>query len=366
MDLKELLKRVASVKKRHEETARVSGKNFNIFNILNLTDKELIHSGIIAMLLDPKGEHGMGGRFLERFLEIIAVEECAGIDLSSAVVEREKIIEGGRLDIVITAKNKKIIIENKIHARDGENQLVKYHHHNTGAVLLYLTLDGKPSESANELMPGTDYRCISYGEHILKWLEACRRESENNTFLWGIIGQYILSVRELTGQSWRDEMNGEILDTLTHNADALTAGWAINQLDFNKVVERIINSKVIPALRDVAERNGLEFEETKEGSVFEDEYGFKFFKKDWGNMYIWFAFGRNLEDMGTCIYDKEKGTLGAEMKYRPTISRNYWNRDEVETLARLCNPNNDVIKEMEEIIKGLMPEADALTKTASR
>ena len=197
MNIKEFLNRVSLIKNRCEEAAGISGENFNVFNILNLTSDELSHSRIIAMLLNPKGDHGMGSLFLRRFLETTNVE-CIGIDFSGAVVEREKPIEGGRPDIVITTNVKEIIIENKIYAQDQGEQLSRYSNYNKDAVLLYLILDGHPSKSAKE---DTHYHRISYKEHILKWLEICIRESENNTFLWGTISQYVLLVKQLTGQS---------------------------------------------------------------------------------------------------------------------------------------------------------------------
>ena len=38
---------------------------FNIFSVLRLETKELIHSKFIAELLNPKGSHGMGSIFLD-------------------------------------------------------------------------------------------------------------------------------------------------------------------------------------------------------------------------------------------------------------------------------------------------------------
>ena len=56
--------------------------------------------------------------------------------------------EGGRLDIICQDRNSnKIIIENKIHAPDQINQLLRYHNYDKNATLIYLNLyGGEPTE----------------------------------------------------------------------------------------------------------------------------------------------------------------------------------------------------------------------------
>ena len=41
----------------------------DIFGMLSLRDSEEFHSNFLAWLLDPRGSHGLGQRFLREFLE---------------------------------------------------------------------------------------------------------------------------------------------------------------------------------------------------------------------------------------------------------------------------------------------------------
>jgi len=366
MNIEQLLSQVSAINKRYAEIAKISGENFNIFNVLNLSFDELSHSRVIATLLNPNGEHGMGIVFLKHFLETIHVGKCRKFDCLGAEVEREKEIEGGRLDILISAKSKKIIIENKINARDQDEQLQRYHNYDKSAVLLYLTLDGHPATSAVGLKPGEDYHCISYRDDILTWLEMCRKEAVNVPFPRETISQYILLVKQLTRQTRRDEMNTEILDAITVNAETLTAAWAINGLTRSAVLRHIVENKTIPDLKKMASNNGLDFEETKDNdNIFSNEYGFRFSNKErWGNISIWFAFGQNLSGLGSCVYDFEnKEYLTNIWEESPKMKYNNWDCDNSETVAQLCSHDNEVIKEIEKILKEeLIPKVEELVR----
>jgi PD-(D/E)XK nuclease superfamily protein len=41
---------------------------FNVFETIGFVDQELMHSRILAFLLSPNQNHGLGDRFLKRFL----------------------------------------------------------------------------------------------------------------------------------------------------------------------------------------------------------------------------------------------------------------------------------------------------------
>lgn len=92
-------------------------------------EKEITHSDIIADLLNPNGNHGMGDIFLKSFLKKINIEDI--YDNSTLNVYREYQVErilteglGKRsIDIVILWENEKkaIIIENKLNNAKSQN-----------------------------------------------------------------------------------------------------------------------------------------------------------------------------------------------------------------------------------------------------
>jgi len=282
-DIELLLSEIAFVNKRHDEIAEITGENFNIFNILGLASRETIHSKFIAMLLNPKGKHGKGNLFLELFIKTISIDKCEGADCSIATVYTEKHSDVGRLDIVIITKNKIIIIENKIYSKDSYDQLLRYS--NEDAVLLYLTLSGESAtgeKSAKKLEKNKDYHCISYREDILKWLKECKKETVNKPFLRETINQYILLVKQLTGQARSNQMENEIRDTISKNADNFLAAHFISE-NFDKIRVLICKEKFGELLKNLkVEQLGIKEVDTENmtkefywGAIFTRESGEK-------------------------------------------------------------------------------------------
>lgn len=191
--INKLLKQISEIvlkEKTQQEEKRKRGENFNIFKVLGLSSSEVrLHSAFIAELLNPNGDHGLGDKFLVSFLtNVIRKKVTFPFDSESAQVYVEYSIgnvasdhkEGGRIDLLIRDKNRQtIIIENKIYAGDQPLQMFRYNEYASKRlskeqyVLLYLTLDGsQPSEDSTGKQK-FDYKCISYRNNILPWLESC-------------------------------------------------------------------------------------------------------------------------------------------------------------------------------------------------
>ncbi len=113
--------------------------DLNIFNVLKLTRTEIRHSNMLAWLLDPNENHGLGTSFLYGFIaklpsilpgqrsgnmEDIDFLSLLASDLHSFRVERE----WKDIDVLLASKEQKIVIaiENKIDSDLGKNQLNKY------------------------------------------------------------------------------------------------------------------------------------------------------------------------------------------------------------------------------------------------
>lgn len=235
--MKELLNRIIEITKKHEKIAEISGINYNIFKILNITSEEVrLHSKFISELLNPKGSHGQKSKFLELFIKIFEIEN---FDSATAKVIIEKSIgsktetEGGRLDIYLEDANyNSIIIENKIYAKDQENQLLRYYNFKKdNNNIFYLTLFGvEPNKiSYKDLKIGVDFNIISYKYDIINWLTECRKEAVEYPLLREGISHYINLIKFLTGQSNNSIMDREIRETIISSPENLKSAILLQQ-----------------------------------------------------------------------------------------------------------------------------------------
>lgn len=237
----QFLSEVSQILKRFEEELDLDGSRFNIFSILNLTSNEVrLHTRFIGELLNTKGTHTYDKSFLDSFVKILKANITSNNTLNLFNVEKAKVeIEkythkidknynsGGQIDIILTDQNdKQVIIENKIFAKDQENQLLRYHNYNKNALLLYLTLDGsKPSvmSTNNQLNEGEHYHCVSYKELIVEWLTDCIKISESKPKVSETLSQYLNVVHDYTNQSKRNIMTSKITELITKEKEYFLA-----------------------------------------------------------------------------------------------------------------------------------------------
>jgi hypothetical protein len=142
---------------------------------------EEIHSDFLAWILDPSESHGFGGSFLSDFFRLVFSKIFANSERS--VVYRNVHENDGVPDIVVMSPDFRLVIENKIYSKERPKQTVRYalpyemaKGINERYFLVYLTPDGKPSESGS-------FQCISY-ELISRLLtEFLPKSSEDSYFL---------------------------------------------------------------------------------------------------------------------------------------------------------------------------------------
>jgi hypothetical protein len=97
--------------------------DYNVFDFIS--GRELQLSKVLAWLLDPKGNHAQGSRFLEAF--VAAFVGWDDFDAANASVQVEAACgERRRIDILITSGRDAIAIENKPSAADQPGQLDHY------------------------------------------------------------------------------------------------------------------------------------------------------------------------------------------------------------------------------------------------
>lgn len=174
--LEKLLKEISDAL----ENKRISGKDFNVFSITGLENKEVAICRLLKELLDPKGSHGNGFAFLKEFANIVLRKDgFSDNDLKSAVVNREECIDSRRrVDLVLRIGKEIIPIEVKIFAIDQDSQLADYfnYYQSYCNCIYYLTLDGKePTFFSKQNLSKDQYRCISFDNDIQEWVKACLR-----------------------------------------------------------------------------------------------------------------------------------------------------------------------------------------------
>ncbi|MGK0449277.1 MAG: hypothetical protein ACJA2M_003082 [Polaribacter sp.] len=276
---KTLLSQVNTISKSYEKVAQATGENFNIFSVLGIEHYEVgTHSKFIAHLLNPKGKHGFGNRFLELFINQIEQKGHVDINTTTCIVEYpigKKIFKdcknikqkgnkmastGGRIDIYLfDNQGKSISIENKIYASDEEKQIVRYYNHNKEKnKVLYLTLDGKDASkfSKGSLISDkkckedetVNFYCISYKETILEWLKKCQKEAADVPILRETIKQYINLIKKITNQNTNSKMNEEIIKLITSSDDNLNSAKTISA-----AVEGV-KSKLVVKLHEIIKK----------------------------------------------------------------------------------------------------------------
>ena len=225
-----LLSQAGSLVRETNAKLAASGELFNLFSITRIERAEVnTHSAMIAELLNPEGRHGQGVCFLELFLSTMGFEhECS---LSEAKVQKEQIFAGyGRVDVVIHLRDHLILIENKIDAIDGNQQLKRYDDIGKASgkqwQLCYLTKKGAEAHASSHC--GVSYRRLSYQEHILDWLEQCVSTSSATPALQHALIQYKNLVQKITGRAMTHTTRNALIELLIAG-DNLQAAEAIAQ-----------------------------------------------------------------------------------------------------------------------------------------
>lgn len=135
----------------------------DLLSVVGLARSELVHSAALAWLLDPRGRHGLGIGFLERFLARCFPEEVfAGLDDARCEVELPRGM--ARADIVIWGEDWMVLIENKVDAGEQPDQCDTYFQlfgEEVGPHFVFLTPSGRAPGTANGEAAAA-FRSLSY------------------------------------------------------------------------------------------------------------------------------------------------------------------------------------------------------------
>ena len=207
--LRNFLPKVIPIREKYKKSEEKQATYFNIFSILDIGEREEFHSRFICELLNPKAKHKQKEKFLKEFFTILSKDkkELANFfsddELSTISVERET----DNIDILIRSKDKAVIIENKIHAGYGDNQLSRYKdtvkkegYEEENIKTVYLTLDGGevPEENESDEAVRKETVLLSYKKHIVTWIKACIEKVALIPAMRETLQQYWQLIKKLT------------------------------------------------------------------------------------------------------------------------------------------------------------------------
>lgn len=168
---------------------RFVSSRFNVVDIIGPDENSF--SNLFRELLDPTGVHGQGRRFLDAFLARLDrpgpfTGDPRGVHREWSTSYLAHSVR--RIDLLVDFGTAGLAIENKLWAREQENQVQDYQHDLTrryGAhfCLVFLTVDGHPPDTQATVTEGA-LQLMSYRTDVPDWLDACIQTCESDKFRW--------------------------------------------------------------------------------------------------------------------------------------------------------------------------------------
>lgn len=174
----------------------------SLLGVIGQRHLEQVHSSILAWLLDPNGRHGLGRRFLARFLaccelpsewadvrvRVVTEEGCVHPELSDRY---------GLADVVLRGPEWTLVIENKLWAGQHGDQLDLYYdaYLPTGAKFVYLTPEGVQARSTRPEVVAA-FRVASWRRHVLPELRCAIGEAEASGETCLVARDYVVALEE--------------------------------------------------------------------------------------------------------------------------------------------------------------------------
>ena len=175
----------------------------NVFDVLKITRTEIRHSNVLAWLLDPCENHGLGDQFIKGFVQTLvesseelqkSVFRLLMVDFGNFSVQREY----HNIDLLLVSDADKILIcvENKVDSGEHDNQLEKYRNFIENKykgeewIRLYVFLSPDGHESSDP----ENWNILSY-EQIVDLLLNCMENNVLDNDCRLILEHYIKAIR---------------------------------------------------------------------------------------------------------------------------------------------------------------------------
>lgn len=201
-----LTEQVKALIHAHNNEASRTGHDFNLFTILGVLEKGVYMCRVLAELLSPTGKHRQGSIYLEKFATVVLGLSLSAAELKSAVVWAEHTTtESRRIDIAIKTCERYIPLEVKINAGDQNAQLSDYfafakhfaeREHVRFYEKIYFLSNGKDASPASRNGLTDEVVRVTWGEHILCWLNSCIATEEVNA-LREALSQFAVAVKTM-------------------------------------------------------------------------------------------------------------------------------------------------------------------------
>jgi len=124
----------------------------DLLGVIGRSRREVVHSAILAWLLDPTAPHGFGAELLRRLLRRVAADAAlTDGSLRTVAASCEVSRSNSRADIVVRADDLTLVVECKIDAIEGEHQCDRLYDdfgEDPGAVFVFLTTRGDSPSTA--------------------------------------------------------------------------------------------------------------------------------------------------------------------------------------------------------------------------
>ncbi len=302
----------------------------NIFEILQIENKEVLYCRFLGHLLEPNSKLNNGStKALSTFMEKVLELENIIPDKPDIVLE-EIIDENRRVDIVIRTNGNVYPIEVKINAEDQESQLFDYWNYyfaentcNNSQVskkIFYLTPTGKkPSEYSivanreksatydiQQLKEDIHYKRLSFNE-INEWL--C-----NTDFNYEGISEYLLEqYKEVVKNMVIKQKQTENLDRIIKDENGYIKEdykkLLIDLFDNSEEIKIQIQQQYLKNSLKYNDNNVYELCDADEEDKKKDKYCLLTIKKD-RNTVLWICANTNLyivaEELKADVFEKQK------------------------------------------------------------
>lgn len=252
--MKELFQSVFKLKEEFDK--KRNKDRFNIITALHKErDEENLHSRFISYLLSKDSGHGMKDTYFRIFLRNVLKLSEKDFSLSSYIVYPNELkkSEYKEIDILIVNKlrDQAIIIENKIDAKDSNNdskmdgykgQLERYYntirkgidkdgnsvteHQCNNVYVYYLSNDKTPTDFSigmlkNEPNSWQEKNIISYSIHIREWLAKCIENTpDEKKILKEFITHYLKLINRITNNDIPITERMELKNIIAENIES--------------------------------------------------------------------------------------------------------------------------------------------------